>query len=1016
MPIRIEKSTVTTATDNKKNCESFQLQKTSKPCARQALDAIPITAKAIKIKNVQNPCIMRVYEIENHTETLRKIEKKLLNFMQTDDFLKKKYNENDVKIDDMVFVYNDTQSSNETQFELPSFVWRGLVKSKRKDGTYCIFLVDHGTCIELTKDKFCIVPQDFISDKYLTKTVGIYGMLPICIRRKGAISKGSNAMAIILEKWTEEAIQFTKHLLSASESVHFDHLITDKNGREYGEIYLTINNIVISLSETLFNNYHAVYIEGELLKYIETSTQFDEKRENVLHVRCSRNKRHESNMLHINGIDHHETKFSLSEKIVIQSTIDCGVLNDLRDLRYPRGIHQSWNECINSTRPRKLQSYIWPAINKGLNVVAIGSSQCGKTTGCVMAVCGQIATHQNEIHSATHPLALILCASSTEVIYIQSLCESFLRKFNNLKSVGAFNGKSDRSIAAMIYNGCQILVTTPRYLVRFLNKNKGLLSFDKLSCLLLDNADIILDKYFKSLGELFKIHKIIENRDPQSNDRPILQIIMSATECTIEMKKFVSVVMHNPYICIGSFVEAIVFKSIRPKLSRLISTDKNKKILELLKDIYTTSRTAIVCINAEEAEELNSFLLSTKKTLLIHEKMKSFDIRGRRESWMACVRGFYPILICTDLILSDLNLTNIQWLIHHSVFSLLLDNLMQDVTNCKVHIIVDENNNVQFPYIVRLLQRTGVVVNPDKLNYTEEIKIMVERNKKEFALCDNIKSFGFCNEQNSCEFRHCVLPEIDVTKIDKNIQINDKVKLMVMYIHDTTHFSARIIEHIPNSNEKKITYSNIEYVQTAAKIQNYYSNIENRKVCKSTNVGDICVFEETIDIFKRVQIRRIRHDRNHSGNMKFVDVRCIDTGIIHECIDAYKLMHIPEELLNLPTHAVEIFLADLMPYDEEYTWNRYTNEEVHKWFSENFDKRSYIFGRVRLHLRDTIWLDDLEIGTKLIGHPDLIGSSLKKKLLAGDFAVMNDNHISNLFKLCKNSGLTEVNGHNINSV
>jgi len=58
-------------------------------------------------------------------------------------------------------------------------------------------------------------------------------------------------------------------------------------------------------------------------------------------------------------------------------------------------ILQGWNESIKSSRPRKLQSYMWPAINSGLNVVAIGSSQCGKTSGCVMAVCGQIAMRQN---------------------------------------------------------------------------------------------------------------------------------------------------------------------------------------------------------------------------------------------------------------------------------------------------------------------------------------------------------------------------------------------------------------------------------------------------------------------------------------------------------------------------------------------------------------------------------------------------------------------------------------------
>lgn len=80
------------------------------------------------------------------------------------------------------------------------------------------------------------------------------------------------------------------------------------------------------------------------------------------------------------------------------------------------------------------------------------------------------------------------------------------------------------------------------------------------------------------MGELFKKHNIIENREPQGDDRPILQIIMSATNWTVQIKKFVHLVLHNPYICIASFIEAIVFKSICPKLYILKSIYKNKKI------------------------------------------------------------------------------------------------------------------------------------------------------------------------------------------------------------------------------------------------------------------------------------------------------------------------------------------------------------------------------------------------------------------------------------------------------
>ncbi|KAG5309689.1 VASA1 helicase, partial [Acromyrmex insinuator] len=997
MPVPVRKripiKTSTTTYNNPKNYESqkmkFHKHQVLNKLNHLIIISISFSFKAIKIRNVKNPYCMRAYEVEKHTETLCKIEERLLNFMKTNEFLKRKSNTEDAQIGDMVLV----QDSFKAEIKLPSYVCRGLITGIKKEYGmyYIILLVDHGISIGLTRDKFHILPKNLIPDKYLTKTVGVYNIIPICMR-KSTILNGCNTIAVVAEKWTEKAVQFTKRLLSACKMVYFDHLITNK----------------------------------KLLKLVETHSQLKEKRWYILYVKFSRNKEKRYNGTRIKGTNNTHTKFFLSEKILVQSSIDCDILSDITDLRYPKGIHQGWDENIKSSRPRKLQSYIWPAINNGLNVVAIGSTQCGKTSGCVMAVCGQIALRLHEIRNGTQPLALILCASSCEVISVQSLCESFLRTFTNIKCVAAFNGKSDRSVAAMIYNGCQILVTTPRYLVRFLNKNKGILSFDRLSCLILDNVDVILDKYYNSVGELFKKHKIIENREPQQNDRPILQIIVSATTWTPEIKKFVHLVMYNPYICIASFIEAVVFKSVNLKLYQVNTGYKSQKLFDLMsKNEYLTMRTAIICTNAEEAEDLNTFLILTKKTLLIHDKMKSSAIRALRENWIACVCGSYPVLICTDPVLSDLNFTNIQWLIHFSVlsklknqfnyrFSLLLDNLTEDSSNCKISIIVDENDTIQLLSIVKIMQRMNIAIQPKILDYIQRKALELERNKKVYALCDNVKSFGFCRTRNVCVFRHCVLSEIDAPMT--NIQIGDKVKLIVTYIHDTTHFSARILEHIPHSNEsEKITFSNIEYMQNTGKIQSYYGNIENRKMSTSTNVGDICVLEETIDTFKRVQITRIKYDRDYSEDEIFVDVRCIDSGIVHEYINVRKLMHIPKELLDLPTHIVEIFLTNLIPWDEEYMWNHYTNEQVHKWFSENFDERSYIIGEVHLHLGNTIWLDDLKIGTKLIGHHDLIGSSLKKELCHGNYSIVNNNHLSNLFKLCRNSGMTEINGHNLHA-
>jgi len=80
------------------------------------------------------------------------------------------------------------------------------------------------------------------------------------------------------------------------------------------------------------------------------------------------------------------------------------------------------------------------------------------------------------------------------------------------------------------------------------------------------------------VGELFKRHNIIENRESQADDRSLLQIIITATYCTPQIKKFARLVMYNPCICITSFIEAIVFKSVRPQMYILKSIWKNKKI------------------------------------------------------------------------------------------------------------------------------------------------------------------------------------------------------------------------------------------------------------------------------------------------------------------------------------------------------------------------------------------------------------------------------------------------------
>ena len=65
----------------------------------------------------------------------------------------------------------------------------------------------------------------------------------------------------------------------------------------------------------------------------------------------------------------------------------------------------------------------------------------------------------------------------------------------------------------------------------------------------------------------------------------------------------------------------------------------------------------LICINAKEAEELNTFLLSTrKKTLLIHEEMRSSNILGTKITLFNHIKNvlyyFSIIFIFTDNVIN----------------------------------------------------------------------------------------------------------------------------------------------------------------------------------------------------------------------------------------------------------------------------------------------------------------------------------------------------------------------------
>ncbi|XP_076298915.1 putative ATP-dependent RNA helicase TDRD12 isoform X2 [Lasioglossum baleicum] len=957
---------------------------------------LPSTAMAITVTNILTPHIIRIFERKDYEIQLNLINKKLIQLEKRGLF---NVNTEHVepKIGDAIIV----REKLDRNIDFPAWLCRGLISHiiNTTNDMYHVFLPDYGTAVKVHKSDFCVYSTDLIQEEYLTYTVGLYNVLPTALK----LSSRKKISLLILEEWDVLAIQYTKELMAASSMVYFDHLVSDTQGRQYGEFYLNIGGSLIRLSDTLSHNNVATCLQKECKKHDECNKQEDRKNKFEAKKRLPDGLR------------------KGREKVLIYGGVKYDPLYTISDLRFPAEIHKAFRSLVNSSSPKKIQSYILPAIKNGLDVIAIGAAQSGKTLAYGLAVCGLMVS-KPKLSQGVNPVTLILCSSSSKVLEVHYMCTEFLQKSRTLRSVAAINGKPERSLAAEMFNGCQVLVSTPNFLARFIDQNKKLLNFENLQYLILDDGDIILNKYFNSISQLFKKHKIISNRELRSISTA-LQIIIAAKCWTPQLKKFASILMNCPYICIASFLEATIFKSVRLKMHIVNMKSKNNKIFDLLGDKSCRLRTVIICINSNEAKELQTFLkLNNIDTLLAHGDMNFACLQGIKQCWDACVNGLYPVLICTDEVLSDLDITNAVWLIHYSIslrfktqfnfrFSTLFDSLQEKKSRCEVTIIVDENSDVQFLSLISLMQRMNVVIPQDMLEKIEHIRITLEKRKEKYPLCNNVKLWGFCHNNHSCVLRHRIISEMDSPTL--NIRIKDKVKFRVVSIHNVTQISARIISYIKFDTLEEIKLSNVEYMKINIKVQDFYSSIHNRRRCESVNIGDICGLEEPVDNYKRVEVLNIETE-NKTDKPAYADVRCIDNGVILKHVNVYRLLDMPEEFRKYPAQVVEVILVGIAPHDNEYVWNRCATDAVFQWFKDNVDDRSYIIGTAILHLKNTMWVDTLEVGTKLIGYKDVIGASLKTELLRNDHAIENCEHLPYIYKLYEEAGLLEINEVDVN--
>lgn len=164
------------------------------------------------------------------------------------------------------------------------------------------------------------------------------------------------------------------------------------------------------------------------------------------------------------------------------------------------------------TKPTPVQRFAVKLVMMKRDLMGCAQTGSGKTAAFCLPILNMIMSENYE-SSSSEPLCLIV--APTRELVIQIFDEA--RKFalgSWVKIEKAYGGTATMNQAERIRNGCHILVATPGRLMDFVNK--GVVTFNSLRFLVLDEADRMLDMGFKSAIDEICGHATLKKEQVQT--------------------------------------------------------------------------------------------------------------------------------------------------------------------------------------------------------------------------------------------------------------------------------------------------------------------------------------------------------------------------------------------------------------------------------------------------------------------------------------------------------------------
>lgn len=320
------------------------------------------------------------------------------------------------------------------------------------------------------------------------------------------------------------------------------------------------------------------------------------------------------------------------------SFIKLGITKHLEDILDEEGFYKVY----------PIQAKAIPSILKGKDVLALAPTGSGKTAAYVLPILtslkGKTETKNRHIN------VLVLVPTRELAIQVEQVFRLFGKALPfPFKSLAVYGGASINPQMKSLQN-VNVLVATPGRLLELSESNA--LHFSDLSCLILDEADKMLNLGFKK--EMDKILKLLPTKRQN--------LLFSAT-LSPEVKKVEQLVLKSP--------ELIEVKSERDDISLIqqfgyfVSAEKKGPLLRYI-------------IQQENLKQVLVFTSSTYQADLVADKLRKNGVdaeaihskksQGKRRDALAKFKsGELNVLVATDLLSRGIDIEFLPYVINYEL-------------------------------------------------------------------------------------------------------------------------------------------------------------------------------------------------------------------------------------------------------------------------------------------------------------------------------------------------------------